>query len=87
MKTLKLKIFHRFYRSETLNYHCTKTTHLIEMKLTGLIERVNEDMYTNFQSILNFCKNLIILDFQMYRGLLWSWNHPDKLKQLKNLLI
>ena len=58
MKTLKLKIFYRFYISETLNCCYMKTTHLIELKLTGLIEQVNEDLYTNFQSILNFHKNL-----------------------------
>ena len=28
------------------------------MKLTGLIEWINEDLYTNFQSILNFHKNI-----------------------------
>ena len=68
MKTLKLKFF---YRSETLNCGYIKTTYLIEMKLTGLIEWVNEDLYTNFQSILNFHKNLIIFNFKVYRGLLW----------------
>ena len=56
MKTLKLKILYRFYRSESLNCCCTKTTHSIEMKPTGLIEWVNEDLYTNFQSILNVHK-------------------------------
>ena len=41
-----------------LNCHYIKTTYPIELKLTGLIERVNKDLYTNFQSILNFHKNL-----------------------------
>ena len=45
---------------KTLNDGYTKTPHLIELKLRGLIEQVNEDLYTNFQSILNFCKILII---------------------------
>ena len=46
------------FRSETLNCHCTKTTQSIELKLKGPIEWVNKDLYTNFQSILNFHKNL-----------------------------
>ena len=58
MKTLKLKIFYRLYRVKTLNYHRMKTTHLIELKLTGLSEQIKKDLYTNFQSILNFHKNL-----------------------------
>ena len=44
MKTLKLKIFYILYRSKTLHCCYTKTTHLIELKFTGLIEWVNEDL-------------------------------------------
>ena len=83
MKTLKLKIFYRFYRSETLNYNYMKTIYLIELKLTGLIEWVNEDLYINFQSILNFHKNIYNFKFKGYGDFLWSWNYPYKLKQLK----
>ena len=43
---------------KTLKDHYIKTSYPIELKLAGLIERVNEDRYTNFQSILNFYKNL-----------------------------
>ena len=35
-----------------------KTTYPIELKLTGFIEWVSEDLYTIFQSILNFHINL-----------------------------
>ena len=64
-----------------------KTICLIELKLTELIEQVNESLYTNFQSILKFYENFIIFNFKAYRGLLWSCKHPYKLKQLENLLI
>ena len=70
MKTLKLKIFHRYYRSETLNYCYTKTTYLIALKLTGLIKWVHDNLYTNFQSILNFHKNLIIFNSMGCGGLM-----------------
>ena len=63
------KINKIFYRSETLNCHYIKTTYLIEMKLTGFIEQVNEDLYTNFQSILNFHKNFYNFKFKIYGGL------------------
>ena len=59
IKTLKLKQFSiDFIDLKTLNCCCTKTTYPIELKFTGLIERVNEDLYTNFQGILNFNRNL-----------------------------
>ena len=58
MKTLKLTFSIDFIDLKTLNDHFIKTTYPIELKLTGLIEWVNEDLYTNFQSILNFYKNI-----------------------------
>ena len=72
---------------ETLNDCYIKTTYPIELKLTGPIEQADKDLYTNFQSILNFHKNLIIFKFKIYRGLLWSWKYPYKLNELKNWLI
>ena len=80
MKTLELKIFYNFYRLESFNDHYTKTTYPIELKLTEHIEQINEDLYTNFQSILNFCKIPIIFNFKVHRGLLWSCKKPYKLK-------
>ena len=69
MKTLK--ICYRYYRSKTLNCCYMKTTHLIEMKFTGLIAQVNEDLCINFQSILSFHKIFKIFSVKIYRGLLW----------------
>ena len=43
-----------------------KTTYPIELKLTGPIEWVNDDLYTNFQSILKIYKNPIIFNFKAY---------------------
>ena len=85
MKTLEISI--DFMDLKTLKYPYIKTTYPIELKLTGLIEQVNEGMYTNFQCILNFTNFFIILNFKVYRGLQWSWKYPNKLKQLKNKLI
>ena len=59
MKTLKLTFSIDFIDSNTLNDCYIKTSYPFELKLTGLIEWVNEDLYTNFQSILNFYKNLL----------------------------
>ena len=56
MKTLKSTSSVDFIDSKTLNDCYIKTSYLIELKLTGLIELVNEDLYTNFQSILNLYK-------------------------------
>ena len=42
---------------KTLNAQYSKTTYLIEFKLTGSIVWANWGMYTNFQVILNFYKN------------------------------
>ena len=58
MKTLKLTFSIDFIDLKNLNDCYIKITYPIELKLTGPIEGVNEDMYTNFQSILNFYKNL-----------------------------
>ena len=41
-----------------LNDCYMKTTYLIELRLTGLIEWASEDLHTIFHSILNFYKNL-----------------------------
>ena len=49
-----------------------KTTYPIQLQLTGPVEQVNDDLYTDFQSILYFHKNLRIFTFKVYRGLLWS---------------
>ena len=54
-----------------------KTTYLIELKLTGLIEGINDGLYANFQSILNFHKNLRIFNFEGHRCLLWSYKYPN----------
>ena len=62
-----------------------KTTYLIELKLTELIEWVNDGLYTDFQSILNFQLNFGIFNFKAYRDLLWSCKYPYKLKELKYL--
>ena len=43
---------------KTLNDCYMKTTYLIELKLTGIIEQANKSLYTDFQSMLKFCKNL-----------------------------
>ena len=43
---------------KSLNDCYIKTIYLIELKFTGPIEQVNEDPYTNFQSILKIYKNL-----------------------------
>ena len=48
-----------------------KTTYPIKLKLTELIEQVNNDLYTDFQGIRKFYKNFIIFNFKAYRGLLW----------------
>ena len=72
---------------KTSNDHCIETTYPIELKFTGLIEQVNKDLFTNFQSIQNFHKNFTIFKLKIYKGLLWSWNDTCKLKQLKELLI
>ena len=54
---------------KTLNDCFSKTTYLIELKLTGLIEQVNDGLYTNFQSILNFHKNFGMFTFKLYRAI------------------
>ena len=59
-----------FIDLKALNDCYTKTTYLIELKLTGSIDPVDEDLYTNFQSILNLWKILIIFNFKVHRGLL-----------------
>ena len=38
-----------------------KTTYLIELKHTGLIEWVKDDLYINFQNIPNVHKNPIMV--------------------------
>ena len=64
----------------TLNDCYLKTSYLIELILIGSIERVNSDLYTEFQVILNFHTNSIIFTFKVYRGLLWSCKYPNMLK-------
>ena len=64
-----------------------KTTYPIELKLKGFIERVNDGLYTDFQSILKIDKNFIIFNFKAYRCLIWSCKYPYTLKELKNWLI
>ena len=39
---------------KTFNDHCLGTTCLIKLKLTGSIERVNKNLYINFQDFLHF---------------------------------
>ena len=56
MKTLKFSIDFIDLKTSICCY--MKTTYPIELKLTELIEQVNDDLYTNFQSILNFQKSL-----------------------------
>ena len=46
-----------------LNDHYVKAPYPIKLKLTGLTEQVNDDLYTDFQSILNFYENLGIFTF------------------------
>ena len=60
-----------------------KTTYLIKLKLTELIQQVNKDVYTDFQGILKFYKNYIIFNFKAYRDLLWFCKYSNKLKALK----
>ena len=48
MKTLTLKIFYRFFRSETSNCHYIKTIYPIEMKLTGLIQEYVGNLHIEF---------------------------------------
>ena len=59
-----------------------KTTYPVELKLTELIAQVNNDLYPNFQVILNFHKNVRIFNFKGHRCLLWSYKYPNKLKEL-----
>ena len=80
MKTWKLTFPIDFIDLKTLDNCYMKTTYLIDLKLTGPIEQVNNGPYTNFQSILNFNKNLYNFEFKVYRGLLWSCKYPYKLK-------
>ena len=45
-------------RFEALNCHCSKTTGPIFIKFTELNEWAYKSLYSNFQVILNFYKNL-----------------------------
>ena len=56
MKTLKLTFSIDFIDLNILMTATQKTSYPIELKLTGLIQWVNDDLYTNFQSIVNFAK-------------------------------
>ena len=69
-----------FIDFKTSNVWYSKTTCLIDFKLTGSIVWVNRSLYTNFQAILNFHQNLWIFNFKGHRCLLWSCKYTDKLK-------
>ena len=56
------------------------------MKFTGFNEEAYRDLYTNFQSILKFYKNIGIFNFEDYGCFLWSYIHTEKLKELCNSL-
>ena len=77
---MKLKPFLHFIDLKTLNDCYMKTTYPTELKLTELIEQVNNDLYTDFQTILNFYKFFGIFNFEGHRCLLWSCKYANKLK-------
>ena len=56
------------------------------MKFTGLNGQAYRGLYTYFQSILKFYKNVGIFNSEDYRCLLWCYIHAEKLKELSNLL-
>ena len=45
------------------------------------------ELIYNFQTNLNFNKNVGILSFKGYRCFLWSYMYTEKLNELSNLLI
>ena len=53
-----------FIHFKTLNVHYSKTTCLIEFKLTESIVQVNKRPYIHFQVILKFYKNIGIFYFK-----------------------
>ena len=65
---------------KTLNVWYVETTCSIDLKLTGSIVQVNRSLYTDFQAILKFYKNIQIFNFKVHRHLLWSCEYTNKLK-------
>ena len=81
-----IKTFHCLhYNFETSNGCYTKTTCLIDFKLTRSIVWVNRSLYTNFQVILNFHENIEIFNFKGHRHLLWSCKHVYKAERIVKL--
>ena len=62
MKTLKLTFSIDFIDLKTLNDCFIKTHYLIELKVTGLIEQVNEDLYTNFSEHSKFIQKYLNIE-------------------------
>ena len=58
-----------------------ETPCLIGFKLTGSIMWVNGSLYTDFQVILTFYKNIEIYNCKGHRHLLWSFEYTNKLKE------
>ena len=56
------------------------------MKFTGFNKQAHRGLYTNFQSILKFYKNVVIFNFKGYLCFLSSYIYTEKLKELSNLL-